>query len=127
MEGIFLNPSTCCIGQCGPVMERPTVVLKQVVSKYHVSIAFEFGSASLGHTVLRKSQKSCGSQAFQGLPSVERLVLSMLAAALTRMSRNGVSAALARTSAVAAHMSTNTQATPLEQVSSFHVLFSSVP
>ncbi|KAG2146861.1 3-hydroxyisobutyryl-coenzyme A hydrolase [Suillus bovinus] len=39
----------------------------------------------------------------------------MLATALTRMSRNGISAALARTSAVAAHMSTSTQATPLEQ------------
>ncbi|KAG1891439.1 3-hydroxyisobutyryl-coenzyme A hydrolase [Suillus subluteus] len=39
----------------------------------------------------------------------------MLATALTRMSRNGVSAALARTSAVAAHMSTSAQATPLEQ------------
>lgn len=40
----------------------------------------------------------------------------MLATALARMSRNGVSAALARTSAVAAHMSTSTQAVPLEQL-----------
>lgn len=62
-----------------------------------------------------QDHKRCGSQAFQGFPSVERLVLSMLAAALTRMSRNGASAALARTSAVAAHMSTSTQAIPLEQ------------
>lgn len=39
----------------------------------------------------------------------------MLATAFTRMSRNGVSAALGRTSAIVAHMSTNTQAIPLEQ------------
>ncbi|KAG0697019.1 3-hydroxyisobutyryl-coenzyme A hydrolase [Suillus ampliporus] len=39
----------------------------------------------------------------------------MLTTALARMSRNGVSAALARTGAVAAHMSTNTQAAQLEQ------------